>query len=170
MLLLINNLILINYVKYEICSFMENAEKIRDLIDLSIRHNSNMNNNEIKYLWKTELVQMQEQTSSYHMYISMYYRNRSEIGTNILEQPQISDHWQQIIEIDEDCFFKLREILVNLRLFNLRLYRIVYQCIYSSNKIMQIYDLCLYDLFEKKNHVVNFISTDKSFWNGIRHR
>ncbi|CAF1247711.1 unnamed protein product [Rotaria sordida] len=127
--------ILIERVKYEIFLFMENAEKIRTLIDLNVMYKNNIDY-EIQYLWKNELVQMQGQISSNQMDILIYYKDRSEIGINILKQPRISDYWEQLIEIDEDFFFKLRIILYNLRLYNLQLYHIVYCWIYFSNKII----------------------------------
>ncbi|CAF4399605.1 unnamed protein product, partial [Adineta steineri] len=83
-------------------------------------------------LWKNEIIEMQGQISSNHMDILNYYRNRSEIASNILKEPRISDYWEQLIEIDEDFFFKLRTILFNLRLFHLRLFRIVYNWIHPS--------------------------------------
>ncbi|CAF0999828.1 unnamed protein product [Rotaria sp. Silwood1] len=127
--------ILIERVKYETFLFNENAEKIRSLIDLNVMYKNDIDY-KTQYLWKNEIVQMQGQISSNQMDILTYYRNRSEIGINILKQPRISDYWEQLIEIDEDFFFKLRIILYNLRLFNLRLYNIVYRWMYSSNKII----------------------------------
>jgi hypothetical protein len=119
---------LVEYVKSEAFLFTENAEKIRGLIDL----NNKEIDWEIQSLWKNELIEMQGQISSNQMDILIYYRNRSNIGINILKQPQISDYWIELIEIDEDFFFKLRMILFNLRLFNLRLYQIVYHWIHFS--------------------------------------
>ncbi|CAF3742528.1 unnamed protein product [Rotaria sp. Silwood1] len=127
--------ILIERVKYETFLFNENAEKIRSLIDLNVMYKNDIDY-KTQYLWKNEIVQMQGQISSNQMDILTYYRNRSEIGINILKQPRISDYWEQLIEIDEDFFFKLRIILYNLRLFNLRLYNIVYRWMYFSNKII----------------------------------
>ncbi len=43
------------------------------------------------------------------------------------------DYWTELIEIDEDCFFQLRMILFNLRVFHLRLYHIIYHWIHSSD-------------------------------------
>jgi len=126
--------ILVEHVKYQALLFTENAEKIRGLIDLNVIFNEGVDC-EVQSLWKNELVEMQGQISSNQMDILIYYRNRSNIGINILKQPHISDYWAQLIEIDEDFFFKLRMILFNLRLFNLRLYQIVYHWIYSSEKI-----------------------------------
>jgi hypothetical protein len=126
--------ILVEHVKHQALLFTENAEKIRGLIDLNVMFNEGVDC-EAQSLWKNELVEMQGQISSNQMDILIYYRNRSNIGINILKQPYISDYWAQLIEIDEDFFFKLRMILFNLRLFNLRLYQIVYHWIYSSEKI-----------------------------------
>jgi hypothetical protein len=127
--------ILVERVKHEGCLFIENAEKIRGLIDLNVMYKNEIDCDTQRH-WKNELVQMQGQISSNHMDILSYYRNRSEIGLNILKQPRISDYWEQLIEIDEDFFFKLRMILFNLRLFNLRLFHIVYHWIHFSNKIL----------------------------------
>jgi hypothetical protein len=127
--------ILVERVKYQAFLFTENAEKIRGLIDLNLMFNKRIDC-DVQSVWKNELIQMQGQISSNQMDILNYYRNRSNIGINILKQPRISDYWIQLIEIDEDFFFKLRMILFNLRLFNLRLHHIVYYWIHSSDKII----------------------------------
>ncbi|CAF1465835.1 unnamed protein product [Adineta steineri] len=123
--------ILVEHVKHKEFLFIENAEKICGLIDLNVMYNNRINY-ETQLLWKNEIIEMQGQISSNHMDILNYYRNRSEIASNILEEPRISDYWEQLIEIDEDFFFKLRTILFNLRLFHLRLFRIVYNWIHPS--------------------------------------
>ncbi|CAF1337774.1 unnamed protein product [Adineta steineri] len=123
--------ILVKHVKHEEFLFIENAEKICGLIDLNLMYNNGINY-ETQLLWKNEIIEMQGQISSNHMDILNYYRNRSEIASNILKEPRISDYWEQLIEIDEDFFFKLRTILFNLRLFHLRLFRIVYNWIHPS--------------------------------------
>ncbi|CAF1463109.1 unnamed protein product [Adineta steineri] len=123
--------ILVEHVKHEEFLFIENAEKICGLIDLNVMYNNRINY-ETQLLWKNEIIEMQGQISSNHMDILNYYRNRSEIASNILKEPRISDYWEQLIEIDEDFFFKLRTILFNLRLFHLRLFRIVYNWIHPS--------------------------------------
>jgi len=127
--------ILVERVKYQAFLFTENAEKIRGLIDLNLMFNKRIDC-DVQSVWKNELIQMQGQISSNQMDILNYYRNRSNIGINLLKQPRISDCWIQLIEIDEDFFFKLRMILFNLRLFNLRLHHIVYYWIHSSDKII----------------------------------
>ncbi|CAF3731026.1 unnamed protein product [Rotaria socialis] len=127
--------ILVERVRHEVFFFIENAEKIRVLIDLNVMHNNGIDY-ETQCLWKSQLIQMQGQISSNHMDILNYYQNRSDIGISILNQPRASDCWEQLIEIDEDFFFKLRIILHNLRLFNVRLYDIVYRWIYFPNKLM----------------------------------
>jgi hypothetical protein len=121
--------ILVEHVKQEAFLFTEHAEKIHGLIDL------NGINCEMQLVWKNELVQMQGQISSHQMDILNYYRNRSDIGINILKQIQISDYWTQLIEIDEDFFFKLRMILIHLRSFYQQLYQIVSHWIHFSSKI-----------------------------------
>lgn len=126
--------ILIEHVKNQMFLFTENAEKIRGLIDLNVMFSEEIDS-EIQSLWKNELVQMQGQISSNQMDIIIYYRNRSEIGINLLKQPDIIDYWTQFIDIDENFFFKLKTILCNLRLFNLRLHHIVYHWIHSSENI-----------------------------------
>jgi hypothetical protein len=118
---------LVECVKQEAFTFTEHAEKIRGLIDL----------NGIDCEWKNELVQMQGQVSSYQMDILSYYRNRSDIGINILKQSQMNDYWTQLIEIDEDFFFRLRMILIHLRSFNRQLYQIVSHWIHFTSKIRQ---------------------------------
>lgn len=123
---------LIEYVKHESFVFMENAEKIRVLIDLNMIHQNTISY-DVQCLWKNELVQMQGNISSNQMKILLYYRNRSEIGTRLLKQPCISDYWEHLIEMDEDCFFHLRMILYNLRLFYLRLYDMLNCWIDSSS-------------------------------------
>jgi hypothetical protein len=126
---------LVERVKHKAVLFTENAEKIRGLIDLNVMYNNGIDC-ELQSVWNNELIHMQGQISSNYMEILNYYRNRSEIGTNILKQPRVSDYWAQLIEIDEDFFFKLRMILFNLRLFNLRLYHIAYRWIHFSDKII----------------------------------
>lgn len=125
---------LVERVKQEAFLFTENAEKFRGLIDLNVMYKNEIDC-ELQSLWKYELVQMQGQISSHQMDILNYYRNRSDIGMNLLKQPQISDYWVQLIEIDEQFFFKLRMILIHLRSFNRQLYQIVSHWIHSSNKI-----------------------------------
>ena len=126
---------LVEQVKHHAFLFIENAEKLRGLIDLNVMYNYRIDS-EIQSLWKNELIHMQGQISSNHMDILNYYRNRSEIGMNILKQPCNSDYWSELFEMDEDFFFKLRMILFNLRLFNLRLYQIVYRWTHFSDKII----------------------------------
>ncbi|CAF0960142.1 unnamed protein product [Didymodactylos carnosus] len=100
---------------------MENAEKLRGLIDLNIVNVDN----ETKSAWKNELIQMQSIISSNCALIITYYHDRSHTSSYVLRHPTVSDSWQQIIEIDEDFFSKLRIFLLNLRLFNVRLYNII---------------------------------------------
>lgn len=124
--------ILLEHIKYQMFLFTENAEKIQGLIDLNIIFNENIDY-EIQSLWKNELVQMQGQISSYQMDIIIYYRHRSDTGKNLLKQTtDTNDDWRQLIDIDEEFFSKLKTILCNLRLFNLRLHHIVYLWIHSS--------------------------------------
>ena len=115
---------LVEPIKHEIFLFTQHIEKVYSLIELNRLRKDGIAD-EIKCLWKSELVQMKEQISSNHVNILNYYQNRGEIAKHIFKQPHISDYWEQLIEVDEDLFFKLRIILYNLRLFNLRLHRIV---------------------------------------------
>ncbi|CAF4257185.1 unnamed protein product [Adineta steineri] len=78
--------ILVEHVKHKEFLFIENAEKICGLIDLNVMYNNRINY-ETQLLWKNEIIEMQGQISSNHMDILNYYRNRSEIASNILEEP-----------------------------------------------------------------------------------
>ena len=125
-------------VKREGQVFLENAEKIRGLIDLNVMGENSVDA-ETQLCWKNDLIQMQDDVSSNHSEIVNYYRARSEIGLNILKQPQINDYWEELIELDEDFFFKLRGILFNLRMLYLRLLRIVYEWIQFPRKLSHTY-------------------------------
>lgn len=118
---------LVERIKPEMFAFIENVELFRGLFDLNgIYNDNNKNNYEIQLSYNVELVQMQADVSSDYMDILNYYKNRSKIGSNLLNQPRCSDYWIELIEIDEDFFYKLRMILFNLRLFYLRLYKMMY--------------------------------------------
>ena len=103
---------LIEQVEEQTWIFIENAEKYRSWIDL----NRFVKGNELK----NELIQMQSEISSDQMKIRDYFHERSDLATEILHQPRISDHWIGLFELDEDFFFRLRWILNRLRLFSRR--------------------------------------------------
>ena len=109
---------LLEQVKGEAFRFTEHAEEMRRLIDLNLVRTSGGK-------WKAEVLHWQGEISSDQRHLLNYYRDRSEIAARMLEQPQISDYWIQLLELDEDCFFKLRLILFHLRLFNVRLAQLV---------------------------------------------
>lgn len=103
---------LIEQVEEQTWIFIENAEKYRSWIDL----NCFVKGNELK----NELIQMQGEISSDQMKIRDYFHERSDLATEILHQPRISDYWVGLFELDEDFFFRLRWILNRLRSFSRR--------------------------------------------------
>ena len=122
--------ILFELIKYESFVFIEYAENFRGLIDLNIISKKGIDC-QIQSLWKNELLEMQSEISSNQMEIINYYKNRHEIGLNIFKQGSINNHLEQLIEIDEEIFYTLRMIVLNLRKFYFKFYNIVYQWIHS---------------------------------------
>lgn len=126
---------LVERVKHEAFVFTENAEKMRSLIDLNVLNAAGLDCQR-QETWKNELVDMQGQVSSDHMDILAYYRRRSAIGIDLLHRPRVSDYWMELLEIDEDFFFKLRTILYHLKLYNVRLHQLVYRWLHVSKDVL----------------------------------
>ena len=108
---------LIDHVKEQTWIFIENAEKYRSWIDL---HPLGKGAD-----WRNDLIHMQGEISVDQMKIRDYFRERSDLATQILHQPRISDHWFALFELDEDFFFRLRWILHRLRSFARRLNELI---------------------------------------------
>ena len=111
---------LVHQVKEQAFQFTEHAEEMRRLIDLNVVTKNGVEQ-QLAVKWKGEVVHWQGEISSDQMHLLRYYRDRSEIASRLLDQPRISDYWIELVELDEDCFFKLRTSLFHLRLFNVRL-------------------------------------------------